>query len=103
MLVGSRRNSALRKNNSHILVRITVSLILVFAIASAVAIYFEQETRIERMQQKQIELHQTLNEVQSDNAELLELKSLLDTEAYIERIAREKLGMVRPNEIIFED
>jgi len=31
------------------------------------------------------------------------LKNQVDSDAYIERIAREKLGMVRPNEILFEE
>ena len=103
MLVGARKQIPVRHSNSHVLMRIAAGLILVFALASAVALYFEQEARIDRLQERRAGLDQQLYEVQSRNAELRELKSLVDTEAYVERVARDQLGMVRPNEIIFED
>ena len=103
MLVGRKKQSGGRRRHHHVLLRITIGLIVVFAIASAVAIYFEQETRMARMQQRQSELQQALYEAQAQHAELLELQSLIGTEAYIERIARDKLGMVKPNEIVFEE
>ncbi len=103
MLVGARKQMPMRHSNSHILMRIAAGLILVFALASAVALYFEQEARIERIRERRVVIEQQLYEAQSINAELKELKSLVDTEVYIERVARDQLGMVRPNEIVFED
>ena len=103
MLVGARKQMPVRHSSSHVLMRIAAGLIIVFALASAVALYFEQEARIDRLQERRTGLDQQLYEVQSRNAELRELKSLVDTEAYVERVARDQLGMVRPNEIIFED
>ncbi len=44
-----------------------------------------------------------LGEANAEQAELHELQNLVDTDEYIERIARDKLGMVKPNEIIFDD
>lgn len=44
-----------------------------------------------------------LVEAQADQAELHELQNLIDTDEYIEHVAREQLGMVKPDEIIFED
>jgi len=103
MLVGSRQKNATQKKNRHVLLRITIGLIIVFAAASAVAIYFEQEERIERMRAQREILDRQLLIIQAEQAELLELSSLVDTDEYIERIARDQLGMVRPNEIVFED
>lgn len=76
---------------------------MVFAIASAVAIYFEQENQIERIRLRNEALASELVEAQADQAELHELQNLIDTDEYIERVARDQLGMVKPDEIIFED
>lgn len=103
MLVSKKQSRHPRGQGRRILVRITIGLILVFALASAVAIYFEQEARFERIQKRNLELNTSLNEANSHYAELLELQSIVDTDEYIERIAREQLGMVKPNEIIFTD
>lgn len=103
MLVGSRQKSSPQKKNRHLLLRITIGLLIVFAAASAVAIYFEQEERFERMQAQRAILDQQLLIIQAEHAKLLELSSLVDTDEYIERVARDQLGMVRPNEIVFED
>lgn len=37
------------------------------------------------------------------NEELKRQKEILDTDEYIEKVAREKLGMVKPGEKIFID
>ena len=102
MLIGARKQPQIKQGN-HIVVRILAGLILVFAFASAVALYFEQEARLDRMHDRRRTLEQQAYEIQLKNDELHELKSLIDTEAYIERVARDQLGMVKPNEIIFED
>ena len=74
MLVGSRQKNGTQKKNRHVLLRITIGLIIVFAAASAVAIYFEQEERIERMQAQREILDRQLLIIQAEQAELLELR-----------------------------
>ncbi len=103
MLVGSRQKNIRQKKNRHVLLRITIGLLMVFAIASVVAIYFDQEERMERMRAQREVLDRQLLTIQAEEAVLLELSSLVDTDEYIERVARDQLGMVRPNEIVFED
>ncbi|HBP38792.1 MAG TPA: septum formation initiator [Clostridiales bacterium] len=93
----------IKTNSNRIFIRITVGLILVLALASAVAIYFEQETQLTRIQAQSEILASELAEAKAEQAELQELQSIVDTDEYIERIARNQLGMVRPNEIVFED
>lgn len=92
-----------RHSGNRVFVRITVGLVLVVAVASAVAIYFEQETQMARLQLNSKTLESQLAEAQARQAELQELQAIVDTDEYIERVAREQLGMVKPNEIIFED
>jgi cell division protein DivIC len=92
-----------RLTSNRIFIRIIIGLVLVFAVASAVAIYFEQETQMERMLIRRAALENQLAEIKAEQAELQDLQNMVDTDEYIERVAREQLGMVRPNEIIFED
>lgn len=103
MLVGKKQSTMPKRKGSHVVVRITIGLVLVFAVASAVAIFFEQEARMQRLDERRQELSQRQERVLSQNEELLELKSIMGSDAYIERIARDKLGMIRPDEIVFED
>ena len=97
------RRPARRYNGNRIFVRITIGLVLVFAVASAVAIYFEQETQMDRLLANRLTLESQLADARTQKDELEDMQNIVDTDEYIERIAREQLGMVRPNEIIFED
>jgi cell division protein DivIC len=104
--VGSMSTStsrSLKLTSGKILIRITIGLILVFAVASAVAIYFEQESQMQRIRQQQVTLASQLSDAEASQAELQELQNMVDTDEYIERIAREKLGLVKSNEIVFDD
>jgi cell division protein DivIC len=96
----SRRS---RLTSGKILMRITIGLIFVFAVASAVAIYFNQEAQMQRILEKKEILARQLSEAEANQADLQELQNLADTDEYVERIARDKLGMVKPNEIVFDD
>jgi cell division protein DivIC len=92
-----------RPGGKRILLRITIGLVLVLAVASAVAIYFEQENQMLRIRQRQATLASELSAAKAQQAELDELQGIVDTDEYIERMAREKLGMVKPNEVVFDD
>ena len=86
-----------------LVVRIILGLVFVLAAASAVAIYFQQEEQFTRIAARRAELIQAQAIADRRHEDLLALKYQVDPDAYIERIAREKLGMVRPNEILFEE
>ena len=56
-----------------------------------------------RMQGEVAQLAQEIRQIEAANADLLRRIERLDhDEAYIEKIAREELGLVRPKELIFE-
>lgn len=97
------RPVARRTSGKGVIMRITIGLVLVVAVASAVAIYFKQEEQMTRLLANRVTLESQLANAQARKAELEELQNIVDSDEYIERIAREQLGMVRPNEIIFED
>lgn len=86
-----------------IFIRILAGLIVVFAVASGFAIYFEQENQLKRIEERNRELQKQLDQAYIEQGELKELYEMVDTDAYIERVAREQLGMVKPDEIVFED
>ena len=56
--------------------------------------YDEAEVKIERLQGK-------INEQKERALDISNLKAYVQTKAYIEEMAREKLGLVYPDEIIF--
>lgn len=98
-----RRHSRQAMNGNRILVRIIIGMLLIVVLASAVAIYFEQEKQMDRIRQRKDELSGDLQEAAADLADLRELRQLAGSDAYIERIARDQLGMVRPHEVVFTD
>ena len=66
-------------------------------------IYFKQEQQIARIEQRQSELSRQLAEAAAEYAALQELQQLAGSDAYIENIARDQLGMVKPGELVFQD
>ena len=85
------------------IIRIVLGLLFVLAAASAVAIYFQQEDQFARIAVRRAELLREQAIADQHYEDLLTLKNQVDSDTYIEHIAREELGMVKPNEIIFED
>ena len=54
-------------------------------------------------QRELVELAQEIDTIERDNARLFqEIQRLRDDMGYIEKIAREELGLVRPGELVIE-
>lgn len=102
-LARPHRHHSPQVGGHRIVIRIVLGLIFVLAAASAVAIYFQQEDQFARIAARRTELVREQAIAEQKYEELLALKNQVDSDTYIEHIAREKLGMVKPNEIIFED
>ena len=97
-----RRRRVHRMGGHHLMIRIVIGLVVILALASAVAIYFEQEEQFARIASRREELLR--QQVIADQAfeDKLALKNQIDSDSYIEHVAREQLGMVKPGEIIFD-
>lgn len=78
-------------------------MLLVVVLASAIAIYFEQEKQLARIEARREALSGKLQEAAAELSEMRELQQIVGSDAYIERVAREQLGMVRPGEVVFTD
>lgn len=99
----SSRRTQPAPGGQRVFLRILVGLLLVVAVAWSVAIYLKQETQLQRVAERKLELQDILAVAQAEQDELLALQDQVDTDAYIEHIAREKLGMVKPDEVVFEE
>ena len=99
----ARRHHVPHMGGQQLIVRITLRVLFILAAASAGAIYFQQEEQFARIAARRAELLQSQAVADRRHEDLLALKNQVDSDAYIEHIAREKLGMVQPNEILFEE
>jgi cell division protein FtsL len=78
-------------------------VIFVLFLAYAVFTFFDQQKLID---DKRFELIQVKDEIEAGQKDLSELekeKDMLMTDESLEKIAREKLGMVKPGERVFID
>ena len=75
---------------------VLAALVLVLALAMVVPVrqYFEQRAQI-------AELERTVRELEQQRAGMRRQLERLHDPAYLERLARECLGMVRPGEVAF--
>lgn len=68
---------------------------------AAVSIYLRQEKEFARLSLEAEELNLQLENTLRENKDIQELNALVGSSEYIERVARDQLGLVRPDEIIF--
>ncbi len=72
---------------------------VVFCVALSV-IYLSRYSAIRALLQKEEEMTQRLQDLERENRRLKENLDLLSTPAGIERLARERLGLVKPEEVV---
>lgn len=78
---------------------VVVSLVVAFLLVKGVM----QQPKINENKEEIESLNTQITQQQKKLDELDELKTKVDTDEYIEKVAREKLGLVKENEIIFID
>ena len=80
----------------------TIKLALVFAVVFYLGYTFiSQQVQINALNKDISELDTKISEEENRNLELVKKKKEIDTPEYIEKIAREELGLVAPDEIVF--
>lgn len=92
-----------KKQSGKLLPKLLIGLIAVFLISGAVGIYFNQEEQIARIKEREKELSIEVQKARNEKLENEELFKKLDSLEYIEKMAREKLGMIKPGETVFPD
>ncbi|MDQ0285364.1 cell division protein FtsL [Desulfofundulus luciae] len=73
-------------------------LLMVVLLCYLLLSFFSQFHRLDAMQQDLQQLQAQLTELQKKNAELKQQLKLVQSDAYIEQVARERLGLVKPGE-----
>ena len=87
----------------------TVSKKIVYAaVVTAVALYFvstvvSQQISLSKQNKQIEELENKISEAQKESEDLKNQVDNLNNPEYIEKVARERLGLIRPNERIFVD
>lgn len=88
-----------KRNKKIALPTIVVSLVIAFLLIKGVML----QPEINQNKEKIDSLNGKITKQQQKLDELDELAEKVDTDEYIEKVAREKLGLVKENEIIFYD
>ncbi len=78
-------------------------LILIAFIVYFLFIIVEQQKILDIKEEAMKNIQEKVEEEIEINEDLKRQKEILDTDEYIEKVAREKLGMVKPGEKIFID
>lgn len=77
-------------------------LIIVFAIYVSITLINQQLT-IMRMEDRKAELNEQIQEAKAETEKLNKQLKNASSDAYIEQIAREKLGLIKDGDIIYVD
>ena len=78
--------------------------IWLFILTVFVFVYFlPSYTQMQDLKQKNVDYAEQIRQLQKKNEDLLEEKNLLETDpAYLEKVAREKMGLIREGEVIYK-
>ncbi|QCX33756.1 septum formation initiator family protein [Caloramator sp. E03] len=67
------------------------------------AIFIKQQIIINRLNREYKQFDDQLSKIKMQNEQLSEQFNIMKREDYIEKLARDKLGLVKPGEILFID
>ncbi len=82
-------------------VRLLLGLVSIVLVSMAVMTYFEQENQRARILDRQAQLAAIATEAARDFRDVQDKMAIVDTDAYVEQVARDQLGMVKPGETVF--
>lgn len=94
-----RKNKRLNRHKNSMLA-VSAVLLLLVAVVSIDGMRFSAKEKEYRAQE--IELEKRIEEEKARSAEIDQLQDYVGTDEYIEEVAKDKLGLVNPNEIIFK-
>ncbi len=103
MSVRKREIPVVHVRRKGVLTRVFIGVFILCLIYVASTILARQGEQMERVLARQAEISKELDKAEAAFLETREMYDSMGTDAFIEKIAREKLGMLRPGEILFED
>ncbi|MCI5993713.1 MAG: septum formation initiator family protein [Clostridiales bacterium] len=84
---------------SSLLVKLIILIVVVYATVTLVSL----RRQISAKQAEAAQLTSSITSAEQENSRLNDAIETIDTDAGVEAVAREKLGMVAEGEIVFED
>ncbi|MDD4327515.1 septum formation initiator family protein [Candidatus Nomurabacteria bacterium] len=91
-----------RKRNFRQFVRpVLIGLAFVMTMSVALSMYFQQEDKFVELEKRNAELLEEKQAAESKQEEIRDLLENWNTPEYIEKIARDEFGLVKPGEILF--
>ena len=97
----SKKRKAILKRNRMGMVSIAVVALLLFGV-----LFVEGRSLSSRLSSYDKEVEDLNDRIEEENErtkEIDELKEYMDTDEYAEEVARDKLGLVKDNEIVFKE
>lgn len=78
-------------------------IILAAVFCYAISIFFDQQSILNKRKSELEAYEAKIEQEKQLNEDILKQKGQIDSDEYIENIAREKLGMIKPDEKVFVD
>lgn len=82
---------------------LAIAFVAVILLAGLVMQSQSLKNRLAYYDAKAASLEQSIEDEQARTEEIEELKKYMQTDEYIEEVARDKLGLVKDNEIVFQE
>lgn len=79
--------------------RLILVFVLIYGVVMAVSIIIRQQSMMAKQAEDAVLLEQQIEQIQRTNSELERKIQFTETDAYIERIARDQLGYIKEGEI----
>lgn len=99
----ARRKIAYRKKNQNRLSMFLVCLVVLMIVVVVAVKSVELQEKIDVKAREEMLLEQKISAEQARTEEIEELAKEVQTKGYIEDVAREKLGLVYEDEILFKE
>lgn len=90
-------------NFSKIIKRIGIFIFLMIFCIYSITAFVKQQIIIHQVKEQQLEVMAQIQKVKEENERLKRLAQYVQTKEYIQKVAREKLGLVGKDEIVFID
>jgi cell division protein FtsB len=101
--VRKRAQPVIQVTHKSNLTKVVIGLLALLMLYVAVTFTIRQDEQMERVLTRQAEIQAALSKEETALRNAQELHDSFGTDAYIEKVAREKLNMLLPGEILFVD
>ncbi len=98
----NRAKRGRKRVNRHKSSMLVVSAVLLLLVVVISIDGMRLRAKDKEYQAQEIELERQIEEEKARSAEIDQLQDYVGTDEYIEEVAKDKLGLVNPNEIIFK-